>query len=158
MRLVFLWWPRASGTQMEARPWVDKICVHHAYPPLPLYLWHALCLVCSFVAHILQPNECKLLVLDRKRIQIKKLSTKNLNNFWSSTTFILTLFSSEVVCKIWILNLTNLDTIFERRNDFKKTLSTIKFYNFQRSTTFILVVSSYEVVWKTRKIKNKNDF
>ena len=94
-----------------------------AYPSLPFHLWLALCLilVLSFVAHILQPTEYKLLVWDRKWIQIKKLLTTNLNNFWSSTTFILTLFSFKVVCKIWILNLTNLDTIFERRNDFKKS-------------------------------------
>jgi hypothetical protein len=41
------------------------------HSPLPLHLCHASCLVCSVVVHILQPTECKLLVWDRKRIQIK---------------------------------------------------------------------------------------
>jgi hypothetical protein len=50
---------------------------------------------------------------------MKTLSTTKFHNFRSSTTFILVLFPSEVVCKIYILNLTNLDAIFENRNDFK---------------------------------------
>jgi hypothetical protein len=82
-------------------------------------VYDILCLVCSCFVHILQPFECKLLIWDSKRIKIKKLSTTKLNNFWSSTTFILTLFSSDLVCKIWILNLTYLDSIFENRNEFK---------------------------------------
>jgi hypothetical protein len=50
---------------------------------------------------------------------LKRLSTTKFYNFWSYTTFILVFFLSEVVCKICILNFTNLDAIFESRNDFK---------------------------------------
>ena len=44
----------------------------------------------------------KLLVWGYKRIQIKKLSAKKFHNFLRSTTFVLTVFPSEIVYKIWI--------------------------------------------------------
>jgi hypothetical protein len=49
-----------------------------------------------------------------------------LNNFWSYTTFILTLFSSEVVCKIWILYLTYLDSIFRTKMSSNKKVVNYK--------------------------------
>jgi hypothetical protein len=42
----------------------------------------------------------------------KKLSTTKFHNISRSTTFILVISPSEVVYKIWILNLRNLNVVF----------------------------------------------
>jgi hypothetical protein len=53
---------------------------------------------------------------DYKWIQTKKLSS---TTFLNSTTYILVLFPSEVVCKMYILNTTYLKYNLEIPNDFK---------------------------------------
>ena len=80
--------------------------------------------------------------------QIKKLSTKKFYKFSRSTTFILVVYPSEIVYKIWILNLKNSNVVFDNKMISNKKLSTTKFSNFLRSTTFILAVSTSEIVWK----------
>jgi hypothetical protein len=129
-----------------------------AYPPLPLHLWHVLCLVCSFIVHILQPFEYKLFVWDRKRIQRKKLSTTKLITFEVLQLLFWHFFIRG--------SLQNLNFKFDilRFNFWEpkwvqiKKLSTTKSYNFYRSITFILLVLSYEVIWKTQKINDINNF
>jgi hypothetical protein len=77
---------------------------------------------------------------------MKKLSTTKLHNILGSTTFILVVSPSEVIYKILISNLINLNVVFDDKMILNEKLSTTKFYNFSRSTIFILTVFSYEVI------------
>ena len=81
-----------------------------------------------FVLAILCPSNFEMSIRDPKRIQMKKLSTTKFYNFLRSTTFILVVSPSEVVCKIWISNLRNSNVVFH-----DKMISNEKVVNYKVS-------------------------
>ena len=89
---------------------------------------------------------------------MKSLSTKKLHNFFRSTTLILTIFSSEVVYRIWISKFKTSNIVLYDKMILNKNLLIIKFHNISGSTTFILVVFPSEVGWKIRILKCKRSF
>jgi len=62
---------------------------------------------------------CKLIIWGPKWFQIKKLLTTKFYNFLGSTIFIYGVSPSEVVYKIWILNLRNSNVVFAWQDDSK---------------------------------------
>jgi hypothetical protein len=68
------------------------------------------------------------------------LLTTKFHNSSIPTTFMLVVFSFEVVFKIQNLNFLNSDIVFVDKMTSNEKLPTIKFYNFSRSIKFILVV------------------
>ena len=74
-----------------------------------------------------------------KQIQIKRLSNIKFHNFSRSTTFVLVLFPSDVVYKIWISNLRSSNVLFIDKMISNLKKSTTKLFNFWRSTIFILI-------------------
>jgi hypothetical protein len=88
----------------------------------------------------------------------KILSTIKLQNFSRSTTFILIVSSSEVVYKIWILNLKT-SNIFSMTRWFEiGKLSIIKFHNISIPTTFILLFFSIRRRLKILNFKIQTKF
>jgi hypothetical protein len=79
---------------------------------------------------------------------MKKLSTTKLHNFSRSTTFVLVVSPFQVILKIQMSNLKNLNIVFLDKMTSNKKLSTIKLFNFSRSITFILDISPSKVIYE----------
>jgi len=90
--------------------------------------YHSLVSILEFNSpHIIQ-TEHILIIWGPKQILMKKLSTTKFHNFLRSITFILEVFPSEVIYKIWISNLRNSNVVFD-----DKMMSNKKIINYKVS-------------------------
>jgi hypothetical protein len=160
--------PYTSLYQFSLLFWIKFTCfvngeirtcnLSHAYPPIPLhYYTNYIYITFSFLVYYNKPRVIWLFKTLNEFIW-KMWPTIKLHNFLRSTNSILIVSTSEVVYKIWILNLkTSHEFLMIRWFQIKK-LSITKFHYISRPTTFILMVFTSELVWKIQISKSKHNF
>jgi hypothetical protein len=125
----------------------------------PLLLHHILiCVRIQFSFYSYYTTQSENQFLGSKRLQIKNLSCTKFHNFLRYTTFMLEVFSFEVVNKIWISDLRDSNLNFIDNIISNKKVLNYKVSYFIGSTTFILRVPTLEVVQKFKfSIFKKSD-
>lgn len=89
--------------------WTRNLSLVHklVYYCTPISIMFVLC----FSSTNINKTKCKMTVWVTKLIQMKSLWTTKLHNFLRSTTFIMIVFSFEIVYKLWISN-SRASTVF----------------------------------------------
>ena len=104
-RAIFLARYTAGGIRTRNLPLACNFlyhCTTHSLMSILYFLSpNNLCLYSIFFVLILYKTKCELFGWGPKQIQIKKLSVTKFHNFLRSATFILVVFPSVVVYKIW---------------------------------------------------------